>query len=56
MADKELDRINANCYVKDEPEFKPFYAELKQMIHDEMKEHCLEYIYEDEDEENEEEE
>ncbi len=52
---KELDRINANCYVKDEPEFKPFYAELKQMIHDEMKAHDLEYIYEDEEEDEDEE-
>lgn len=53
---KELDRINANCYVKDDSGFKSFYPELKQMIHDEMKEHGLEYIYEDEEEEEGEEE
>ncbi len=35
--------------------FKPYYSEMEQMIHDEMKAHGLEYYYEDEDEEEDEE-
>ena len=47
---EERDRISAGS-IKDDSIFEPYYAELKQMIHDEMKANGIEYFYEDEDEE-----
>lgn len=50
---EERDRISAGS-IKDDSIFEPYYAELKQMIHDEMKANGIEYFYEDEDEEEDE--
>ena len=45
----ERDRISGER-IKEDSIFKPYYAELEQMIHDEMKAHEIEYFYEDDDE------
>ena len=45
----ERDRISEGR-IKDDSIFEPYYSEMEQMIHDEMKAHGIEYFYEDEDE------
>ena len=50
---EELNRIDQGN-IQDDAIFEPYYDELKQMIHDEMKAHGLEYFYEDEEEDEEE--
>lgn len=45
----ERDRISEER-IKEDSIFEPYYAEMEQMIHDEMKAHGIEYFYEDEDE------
>ncbi len=47
---EERDRISEGR-IKDDSIFAPYYSEMEQMIHDEMKAHGIEYFYEDEDEE-----
>ena len=39
--------------IKDDHFFEPYYSEMEQMIHDEMKAHGIEYFYEDEGESDE---
>ena len=51
----ERDRISEGR-IKDDSIFEPYYSEMEQMIHDEMKAHGIEYFYEDEDEEEDEDE
>ena len=46
----ERDRIS-EAKIKDDSIFESYYAEMEQMIHDEMKAHGIEYFYEDEEEE-----
>ena len=43
---EERDRISQGC-IKEDSIFKPYYAELKKMIHDEMKSHGIEDYEED---------
>lgn len=48
----ECNRISTGRITNDSV-FEPYYAELKQMIHEEMKAHGLEYLIEDEEDEEE---
>jgi len=50
---EERDQISEGR-IKDDSIFAPYYSEMEQMIHDEMKAHGIEYFYEDEDEDEEE--
>ena len=52
-AAEEQDRISKERITEDSI-FEPYYAEMEQMIHDEMKAHGEAYFYEDEDEDEEE--
>lgn len=49
----ERDRIS-EAKIKDDSIFESYYAEMEQMIHDEMKAHGIEYFYEDEEEDEDE--
>ena len=49
----ERDRIS-EAKIKDDSIFESYYAEMEQMIHDEMKAQGIEYFYEDEEEDEDE--
>ena len=49
----ERDRISEGK-IKDDSIFEPYYSEMEQMIHDEMKAHGIEFFFEDDEEEIEE--
>ena len=54
IAIAERDRISEGR-IKDDSVYEPYFSEMKQMIHDEMKAHGIEYFYEDEEEDEDEE-